>query len=391
FRSVMALLMDNPNVGLIATSTPSALETNFKKWCKEDVEFKEFHVPTTVVPYFHELEKTLKSTYTADDYGLEVLAEFIEGSSKVFKSHNIVAATQEYNYINYRKDLENPKDWLISIGVDYNEHKNGIQCVVLGLNKFEKNKPFKILKRVSVQTAADSNGMKKTQTIGVDTIKQLYNDFQADYVYVDQGHGSMQNEILSEYFFNINKPEVFKGVDFSSNYSFDNLYTGEVVKKRMKVMMIYFLQKRFEMEDIIISKTEESEKGMLIKQLMEYYIVRFDAKDQPIFAGVDHILDGLMLANFALIENNDSLFNKKTGMYVAGIKKDEKNSFVSKELTNKTMPILEKVETSNNRTGGSNMPVSSAENFEFITGPRIIKKQGKSNNSYTERNYFGGW
>ncbi|MGL5963871.1 MAG: hypothetical protein ACRCZ2_05680, partial [Fusobacteriaceae bacterium] len=32
FRSVLALLMDNPRVSITATSTPSALQTNFKKW-----------------------------------------------------------------------------------------------------------------------------------------------------------------------------------------------------------------------------------------------------------------------------------------------------------------------------------------------------------------------
>lgn len=32
FRSVLALLMDNPNVSITATSTPSAIETKFKDW-----------------------------------------------------------------------------------------------------------------------------------------------------------------------------------------------------------------------------------------------------------------------------------------------------------------------------------------------------------------------
>ncbi|MGL5716020.1 terminase large subunit domain-containing protein [Cetobacterium sp.] len=32
FRSVLALLMDNPNVSITATSTPSAVETKFKDW-----------------------------------------------------------------------------------------------------------------------------------------------------------------------------------------------------------------------------------------------------------------------------------------------------------------------------------------------------------------------
>ncbi|MGL6099216.1 MAG: hypothetical protein ACRC0G_06300, partial [Fusobacteriaceae bacterium] len=83
--------------------------------------------------------------------------------------------------------------------------------------------------------------------------------------------------------------------------------------------------------EIEYSVNEEKEKGLMTDQLNEYRVDRYDSKDQPIFAGQDHILDGLMLANFAIVENFTSLFDVKTGLYVGTIEKTS-NSFVKKEF-----------------------------------------------------------
>jgi hypothetical protein len=151
---------------------------------------------------------------------------------------------------------------------------------------------------------------------------EQYRAFQADYVYVDRGHGSMQCEELSKFFFSENKPNIFKAVDFSSNYPFADPFTGETVNKRMKVMMIYFLQKRFEFREIAMSREEELKPGELVEQLNNYAIARYDNRDQPIFDGSlkgDHTLDGLMLAVFAFMENFASVFVQNGGVFVSTI------------------------------------------------------------------------
>lgn len=191
------------------------------------------------------------------------------------------------------------------------------------------DKPFKILKRVSLHTSMNKDGLKNLQTLGVETIIQLYKDFKANYVYVDEGHGSMQTEVLSKYFFNIGKPRTFKSVNFSSAYQFKDIYTGEQKTKRKKVMMVYFLQKRFELREITISSKEEpsSNSNLLIAQLKNYNVARFDSKDDPVFEGLDHILDALLLANFAIIENNESVFDQRTGNIVATIDRSYAKSY----------------------------------------------------------------
>ena len=329
-----------------------------------DPLWKEFHYPSTVLPYFKELESSMKSSYTKDDFLLEVLAEFIEGSSRVFKSIDIKDAQEEYEYINSKAELENPNDWITALGVDYNEYRNGIQLVVVGFNKKARNtKPFRVLNRITLDKSSyNDNQLKDLQTRGVELIKELYYDFQLDHVYVDEGHGSMQNEILAKYFHDIGEPFKFKGIDFSSIYEYKDFYTNEIKKKRKKVMMVNFLQKRFEMKEITYSKTEESNKGLLTTQLTNYNIKGYDSKDQPIFEGDDHIIDGLMLGVFAIVENYDSLFDKKTGNYIGTIHREIEGNFVKNEYEKENKRI--------------NVP-SNVETFEAITGPYSIKKKKK--------------
>ncbi|MGL5716022.1 hypothetical protein [Cetobacterium sp.] len=292
------------------------------------------------------------------------MAEFIEGSSRVFKSNDIKDAQEVYSYIDSRMELENPNDWIISLGVDYNEYRNGIQLVVLGFNKKAKNtKPFRVLKRISLDKSSyNDNQLKDLQTRGVELIKELYMDFQLDHIYVDEGHGSMQNEILSKYFYDIGEPFKFKGIDFASMYEYEDMYTNELKRKRKKVMMVNFLQKRFEMKEIAYSEIEESDKGLLTTQLTNYNIKGYDSKDQPIFEGEDHIIDGLMLAVFAIVENYDSLFDKRTGNFIGTIQREIDGNFVKNEFEKKE--IKQKAP-------------SHAENFESITGPYSIKKKKK--------------
>lgn len=83
----------------------------------EDPSWKDYWYPSSILPNFAENdEQELRNSLTVDGYQLEVEAKFIEGSSRVFKSHNINNAKEKYNYINSRQELENPNDWYITIG-----------------------------------------------------------------------------------------------------------------------------------------------------------------------------------------------------------------------------------------------------------------------------------
>ena len=324
YQVLMAFKLDNPNVHFIVFSTPTALENNFRKWCLTDPAWREFHYPSSILPNFKERdEPELRNSLTEEGYKLEVEADFSEGDSKVFKTKNILSALYDYEYVNFRQELENPDKWKIAIGVDYNEFKNGSQICVLGLycgNPLDVAKTLKILHFESIHKNSLDSKFKDLQLNTVERIIELQRQFDADYVYSDEGHGSMQNEALSKHFFEIARTDVFKSINFASSYEFDDYYSQRKIHKRMKIMLVSFLQKRFEKEEIMISEKEELGKGNLISQLKEYRIDRYDDKDQPIFKGVDHKLDALMLANFALIENLDNIFDKTTGNFILSFK-----------------------------------------------------------------------
>lgn len=326
YQVLMAFKLDNQDVSFTVASTPSALETNFRKWCTTDIRWKEFHYPSSILPNFHENdEPELRASLTEEGYKLEVDAEFSEGNSKVFKTEDIKESLRNYNYINSRKELINPEKWKITIGCDYNDWKNGGQICVLGLycgNPLDVEKPLKVLHFTSINKFSTDGTIKDVQSETVNAIINLQKDFQADYVYCDEGHGSMQNEILSKYFFEEGKIDIFKGINFASNYSYEDIWTNTTIPKRLKIMLVNFIQKRFEKKEIIISEPEESGKSQLIEQLKEYRIDRYDNKDQPVFAGLDHKLDALMLANFALIENLDSIFDRATGNFILSFKNE---------------------------------------------------------------------
>lgn len=326
YQVLMAFKLDNKDVSFTVASTPSALESNFRKWCTTDEKWKEFHFPSSILPNFAvNDEPELRSSLTEEGYKLEVEAEFSEGNSKVFKTEDIKESLRNYNYIYSRNELENPEKWKIAIGCDYNDWKNGGQVCVLGLycgNPLDVEKPLRILHFTSINKFSTDGTTKDVQSETVNSIINLQRDFNADFVYCDEGHGSMQNEILSKYFFEEGKIDIFKGVNFASNYSYEDIWTNSTIPKRMKIMLVNFLQKRFEKKEIIVSEPEENGKSQLIEQLKEYRIDRYDNKDQPVFAGLDHKLDALMLANFALIENLDSIFDRATGNFILSFKNE---------------------------------------------------------------------
>ena len=117
YQVLMAFKLDNKDVAFNVASTPSALETKFKHWCMVDTHWKATHYPSSILPDFHEHDEAeLRNSLTADGYLLEVEAEFIEGSTRVFKSHNINNCKSDYNYINSRSELPDPHNWYITIG-----------------------------------------------------------------------------------------------------------------------------------------------------------------------------------------------------------------------------------------------------------------------------------
>ena len=308
-ETVYALALESEDVEIIAFSTPTALKTLYRNWCTSEPNWKDFHFPSTILPNYESMKEEISRTYDEQGFAQEILADFFESSGKVFLTESINSSLRMYNYFEKITDLENFEQWVTVLGVDWNEWKNGIQIVVYGFNMVTKR--FRVLNRTSIHKTM--TGEKNIQTAALDKIAELDENFKSKFVYVDKGFGSTQSEILEKYYFQKGTPHKFKSIDFNSNYSRKNLLTGETETKRMKGMLVYFLQKKFEYKEIEISSVEETGELKLIAQLDHYIIDHYDSKDNPVFASGakcgDHILDALMLANFAFIENFDNILS----------------------------------------------------------------------------------
>lgn len=149
-------------------------------------------------------------------------------------------------------------------------------------------------------------------------IIEKFHSFESRAVYVDRGYGGYQCELLEKYFHDIGKSEVFKAIDFGSALKQLNAYTGETVSKRLKGVLVYSLQQQFEKSRIELSPLEEGNienidaryEDKIVYQLQFYAVDHYDGKDNPVFSNKgDHMLDALMLSNFAFIEKIEKSIN----------------------------------------------------------------------------------
>lgn len=317
-ETVMALRMEHPDFRVMATSTPAAIPGLFRKWCKTDSSFKDFHFPSTLLSSYKAQEKEIKSQYNKDGFAREILADFFENSSKVFLTEDIRKSFVNYNYINSIDELENPDDWLTTIGCDWNSFKNGVNCCVLGFNKVTQK--LRVLKKEIIKKVSEEDNIsdeeqqlksKHLQTEAIKKIINLFHSFKARAVYVDKGYGGYQCETLEKYFYDIGYGDVFKGIDFGSFIKQKSPFTGESVNKRLKGVMVYSLQQQFEKNRIEISPLEEgtiedtdaSFEECIVYQMQFYSVDHYDGRDNPVFSHKgDHILDAFMLANYAFID-----------------------------------------------------------------------------------------
>ena len=317
-EAVIPLLLEHPEVEILVTSTPSQIPNKFKEWCLTDTEWKGFHFPYTIMPNFKDEEKMLRKMYTQKGWMQEIEAEFYEGSAKVFKELDIKNSLRVFRYPHSVLEIDNSQDWRMFIGVDWNAHKNGIQIVVQGINL--KTRRTKVWYRHSVNESSKKYFSEKIQTEAVMMIRDLDRRFGCEKIAVDLGFGALNAEILIKMYQNEQQEDKIIPVDFGSVISEKHPITDETINRRIKGVMIYLLQQRFEYGTIELSSIEEGDlKGddklgeLLTTQLNYYEIEKYDARDNPVFRasgpGTDHILDALMLSNYAISKFVEKVFD----------------------------------------------------------------------------------
>ena len=296
--SALAIVINHPLASVWMSSTPTGKREKFYETCFMK-DWKEFYFPSQINPLWNEkTEKLFRSQMTEIGYKHEVLAEFGEQEEGVFQNAYVQAAKANYQYT----DMEYNKNWTYTLGVDWNDTKNGTTIVVVGFNPTHKK--FYIVDRHVVSR----DGW--TQLAACEKIAQLNRLWHPLTIYLDAGHGGTQWEVLRKFGYDSsidptkgpNHPDakirnILVRYDFGAKVETRDLWTKQIVKKDAKPFLVESAVRRFEAQDICFPKSDE----LLEKQLLGYVIDRIGQTGRPVYKATsdvlgDHILDALMLA-----------------------------------------------------------------------------------------------
>lgn len=297
-NAVVAILNSRPHCELYASSTPTGRREHFYRWCQEAPHFKEFHFPSYVIPHWNEeLEMELRASLTEAGYTHEILAEFGEEEEGVFQVKFRELAEQPYVYNDIQPDHSR---YIFGLGVDWNSSNIGTEIYVVGWDK--ETKMF-----VGAQAETVSR-IGWTQTAAMEKIKELNRKWQPAFIYVDEGYGATQVEVMKlwsraqQQNKALHHPdsrlgEILKPINFSSSIEIPDPLTNKMVKKDTKSYMVENAVRMFEREIFIFPKSDD----VLKKQLAGYVILRRTPTGKPVLGPRedrigDHRLDALMLA-----------------------------------------------------------------------------------------------
>lgn len=295
--SALAVVTNNPDATIWMSSTPTGKRGKFFGTCNSDL-WREFHYSSHVNPMWTDkLDVLYKQQLTELAYKHEILAEFGEQAEGVFQNSYIQASKEDYNYSEMARDLT----WIYTIGVDWNDVKNGTTISVIGFNPIENR--FKIVCREKVQKTGwnQLSACKKIQDVN-----RIWRPIA---IYLDAGHGGTQWEVLRKEGYDAvldptrgathpdSKLRYVKQYEFGGTVETHDLFTRQKIKKPAKPFLVENAVRRFESNTIIFSKYDEE----LEKQLQNYIIERVNPSGIPVYKARedtigDHALDSVMLA-----------------------------------------------------------------------------------------------
>jgi len=294
--AIMAILATHSHVHLWASSTPTGRRAHFWRWCTKSPIYKEFHFPSSVLPHWAEIEENVKADYIGNPEGYvrEYKAEFGEETVALFQHQYLDVAIKDYLY---SEQTRNPQ-WTYSFGVDWNTD-HGTEIVVVGMSP--SNNLFKVVEAVNIPRQG------WTQLAGLEMIIKMNVVWQPSFVYVDQGAGATNIELLHKYgtdTFGQDRTnpgarlkDIVKAYDFGSKLEIHDPTTGEKIKKHAKPFLVENAVRFFEEFRINISASDV----VMREQLQNYIIKNKSVTGLPLYGLMepkigDHRLDALMLA-----------------------------------------------------------------------------------------------
>lgn len=314
FEVILAILASRPDCYLWASSTPIGKREMYWRWCSDkSLGFKEFHYPSSVSPsWTKETEMLERSMYSDQGYAHEFDAEFGEEAEGVFLNKYIDPAIKKYSLGKIAKN----KSSLYTIGVDWNSSEKGTHIIVTEWNQELEhgNGAFRPVEKIIIAQT------EFTQTMACEEIIRLNKKWNPSDIYVDQGFGYAQIEILHKY--GLKNPESglvqkVKGINFGDKIEIRDPATRQRVKKHMKPFMINLSVKRLEDGQLILPEEEDVKHG-LVGQMRDYTVIRRTASGQPVYSDDDdHTIIAMMLSIMAATMEHSDMVRLNTVPHIA--------------------------------------------------------------------------
>ena len=324
--AILIVMKSRKDSHLFVTSNPSGARSYFYQWCNfpDKHGFITKHFGKKYIPnWTDEDDKFFMENYSTNAWYREVLGEFGEEMVGVFPHRFIDMALFEYDYDMLAYNQQNA----YVIGVDWNTSQIGTKIVVLEyiknkvptqsdklflkvinrtrdeLNRQEKIKKYDklgwdyFINKYRAFRIYSIEGQQYTQNAAVDKILQLYKEYDPAFIYVDQGYGDVQIELLRKKAAEWKDKALAKkvvGCNFSSNIDVKDPWTNKPTKKRLKNFMVNLSVRSLEQYQFALPYSEDN-KGLLVGQMRDYRVTKEGAS--PTYSsGNDHYLDALMLA-----------------------------------------------------------------------------------------------
>jgi hypothetical protein len=294
----LAAILNFPEATVWMSSTPTGKREAFYRTCQDPL-WKEFYYPSQANPNWNEkLEEFFRSQLTEEGYNHEITALFGEQEEGVYKAKYVEVAQEEYEY----SQMKPSRGWLYMIGVDWNDFKVGITYIVVGMSP-EDGKFYIVDKQVLAQS-------ESTQLAGCQKLIDMNRLWQPAYIYVDDGYGKVQVEVLHKFGADATADKkrgpksvdarlatIVKAYSFGGTIESRDLFTKQKIKKPAKPFLVENSVRRFETCSIKYPKSDEK----MTEALLGYIVKRVSQAGVPIYeqqntqAG-DHFLDALNLA-----------------------------------------------------------------------------------------------
>lgn len=298
-NSALAPIINLPEALIWMSSTPTGKREMFYKNCKSKF-WKEYHFSSYVNPNWSpEQEALFRDQCTEMGYIHEILAEFGEQEQGVFQVRYVQRAQRDYEYGSL---AYNPL-WHYTMGIDWNDARNGINISVLGFDP--SRNVFQLVWRDII------NKTEFTQLEACQQVVDLNALWHPIAIYADAGYGKTQIEVLHNFSgAALSDPnrgprhpdakikDILKKYDFGSSLEVFDFWSKNKIKKDAKAFMVESAVRRFETGDILIPRGD----ALLERQMLNYIVDHVSQNgrtvyksDDPVNIG-DHLLDSFMLA-----------------------------------------------------------------------------------------------